>query len=370
MIGTETDLQYIMDGTGNYYKVNIDNQLVVAKDREEATVFEYQDASQRIEGKKSKFYHLFPIKEGVEKVMYSNVVSIHSENILREDPDEYSVLNEYDMDRINWLEYLNHFCFLTGSMSKHKEKLNEELSVIDKKICDLLHWVELYDLTEDEGIEATEQLKEARVQRRDVKDEMLIAEMVQSNLVNSANAAKARKCIKEIQKMERRVYQPRELTELFKGMQGRKTDRKKYKEIQKMNNMAIQNGVIEPEEVMTEQTVEYHWQETIFDGQQNDWLAMIRQQLEFYENVEQYLVNVEIEIDEIGCSIEDILVKIEDANYNAVQGYQVFKELKELRNMQKEKLQERDALQAIVDCFDCTAMAENYRYLVETLEGR
>ena len=61
-------MQFIMDGNGNYYKTNENNQLVVASDRDEASLFTLYDANQKIgEGKKATFYFTIPANEKINK---------------------------------------------------------------------------------------------------------------------------------------------------------------------------------------------------------------------------------------------------------------------------------------------------------------
>ena len=55
------------------------------------------------------------------------------------------------------------------------------------------------------------------------------------------------------------------------------------------------------------------------------------------KHAEQYITNIQLDIDEIDDEIEEILLQTEDANYNVAQGYKVFKRLKELRIERKEK---------------------------------
>ena len=56
-------LYYIMDYSSNYYRVNKEDQLVVAANEEEATVFTFAQANSRIcVGKKSSFYCMIPIE--------------------------------------------------------------------------------------------------------------------------------------------------------------------------------------------------------------------------------------------------------------------------------------------------------------------
>ncbi len=56
-------MHYIVDGNGNYYRINRKNQLVMANGREEAGVFSYVEANQRIGGgRKAHFYSVIPIE--------------------------------------------------------------------------------------------------------------------------------------------------------------------------------------------------------------------------------------------------------------------------------------------------------------------
>lgn len=47
-VGNLSELYYIMDGSGNYYRVDRTDQLVVSGSRDEATVFNFVEANQRI----------------------------------------------------------------------------------------------------------------------------------------------------------------------------------------------------------------------------------------------------------------------------------------------------------------------------------
>ena len=67
------------------------------------------------------------------------------------------------------------------------------MGLFDKKICDILHLVELYDLTQEEELHAMELLKDSRQKRRDIKDEMTCLEYFHTSLGTDANVSEARK---------------------------------------------------------------------------------------------------------------------------------------------------------------------------------
>ncbi len=401
-MGSDLGLQYIIDGSGNYYRVNGSNQLVAAASKEEATVFTFFDANQRIgSGKRARFYQTIPVddtaftseeidtdfesgandtdKETGSVLLVrgkdSNVNIIELQNSIQPLPDDLELkeseqLNnivqmKYDISGIDWLDYMNLFCYLANSAKNYQEELAEKQSVVEREICDLLHYIELYDLSEEESMNSVDLIKDARMRRRYIKDEIKKVELFQKSIGTSSNVAKAKTCAIELGKMENRAYHPRELKELFVGMESKKTGKNAVG--QENNNVSVLIPAEEPKQ--EEEQMEYCRRETIFDGRDNNWNELAKQQYDFFANVQQYMINLKIDLDEIDNTIEVVLLEIEDANYNVTQGYKAFKELKDLRNERKEKISELEKLRVIVDCFDCESMAEAYEYASETISS-
>ncbi len=366
-MGNDLGLQYIMDGNGNYYTLNASDHLVVARDREEASVFTFFEANQRIGGgKRARFYHTISVEE-LEKTEQDMIGE--SEGL--EHNDEVITLKkcqpdfEYNIEDTDWSEFVNYFIFLATSARRYQDELAKRHSDVEKEICDLLHYVELYDLTETEGLKAMVLLKDARQRRRGIKDEISRMEFFQKMIGTSANVAKARGFLTELEKLGNRKYSPRQLTDLFDGMESKLTNRELHKEnhfeqVTDETELLVINGAD-----MEDQEMSYV--ETIYDHRENDWLGFAKQQMEFYQNAGQYMVNLQIEIQEIEQAIEEVMDKIENANYNVTQGYKVFRELKDLRNERKAKVKELDVLRAMTECFDLNSMAEAYSYNVDEI---
>ena len=114
--------------------------------------------------------------------------------------------------------------------------------------------------------------------------------------------------------------------------------------------------------------MEYTKQETVFDGQKNNWLDFARQQEAFYANAEQYLVNLQIRRDELEDELEQVLLEVENATYNVAQGYNVYKRLKDLRNEKKRLQKELEALYILTYGINCNKEAENMAACVKELE--
>lgn len=387
-------LYFIVDASGNYYRINNKDQLIMTKDRNEADVFSFMEANKRIgSGKKAHFYSVIPAEENEADEYVEEVkdMTVKEDNAVPNIAEVKSDFN-YDLSQIDWTEYLNNFCHVASSLKNYHDELNNALSDIDLKICDVMHYVELYQLSDEESIKAVNLLKKLREKRRQIKDEMFRADNIQKGIGTSANVAKAKDCIKQIGKLESRVYTPRKLNDLFaehlSGEKGQVSTETK-KNINQVFDTDKGNMVFADneenisklikyktkQEDMTEMCKDesiaecnYERRETVYDGRKNDWKQFARMQLEFFENAKQHLYNLEDDLDDIEDEIEDILILIEDANYNVAQGYKVFKRLKDLRNDRREKLQELDCLDALTESFDCEAMAEVYRESLQVIE--
>ena len=344
------NMYYISDISGNYYRVNNCDQLVAVESKDYADMFSLTEANTKIgTGKKSHFYSVVPVEEA----------------------------HGYKMQDMDWLEYLNQFCYLASGAIGYQENLNNALHDLELQICDILHYIELYDLDEKDSVRMTELLKECREQRRDVKDEMLRVECFQKSLGTMANLAKVKENMVPMKKLNTRSYNPRKLATLFEnGMEETVRVNKLDRAMSGTNCMEAVNynpepvtEVYEMPQNVTEETImEYTKQETVFDGQKNNWLDFARQQEAFYANAEQYLVNLQIRRDELEDELEQVLLEVENATYNVAQGYNVYKRLKDLRNEKKRLQKELEALYILTYGINCNKEAENMAACVKELE--
>ncbi|MBD5509850.1 MAG: hypothetical protein HDR08_01105 [Lachnospiraceae bacterium] len=393
--GTVNKLHYIVDGSHNYYRINGRDQLVVAGSREEAGVFSFMEANQRIGGgKKAHFYSAIPVEEkelltidfesselDTKELMYT-IPEVEKVYDLEEKQNDLEACNAeirmslpYDMKSMDWHEYLTHFCYIASNIHNYQDELNQALSDIDMQICDIMHYIEIYDLDADDSIYMVDLLKECREQRRDVKDEMFRVECFQKAIGTSSNIAKAKDSIKQMNKLSARIYYPRKLQRLFENCPEKTMRHNKLLRAFECNTcMDIENGYCEKDSngYGTEEEgvmVEHTKQKTVFDGKLNNWLQFAKQQAEFFANAEQYIYNLQADMNELDREMEQTLHEIENANYNVTQGYKVFKHLKELRNIGKEKQKELDCLYILTERFDCSAMAEAMEACVSDLES-
>lgn len=350
-------LYYIMDYSGNYYKTNDRNELVVAKSNEQATEYSFIDANKRINtGHKNKFYFMTPVDEYKAEECSSS----SERNVIAESN------TEYDMSQMNWKEYLAEFVDVLESLKGYRESLIKAESDVDLKICDILHYIELCDTSDDEAAKLVQLLKECREHRRNVKDELICVETFQRTVGNSENVGKAKEAIKAIKGLDSRQYSPRKLSELFEN---KLMNIPVSKEKSHKTSAFIKSEMVEPVAIKKEgQDMELVRKDTAFDGKENDWMAFAMQQAEFYRNANQYMINIQADIAEIDVNIISLMEEIDTSNCNVAQGYKLFKRLKELRNERKKKENELKCLDILTGHFDMSAMANECENAANNIE--
>lgn len=127
--------------------------------------------------------------------------------------DKTIVNNKYipvDMDSIK-----ESICNLSNQfkvMKGNKDWLLEMESRVDKEISDILHYIEFYSFNACEGYKLTKELKELRLKRRDIKNQLQAINIISSHTCNMLTDGKTNKALCDI---ENKQYTPRILTELF-----------------------------------------------------------------------------------------------------------------------------------------------------------
>lgn len=394
-MGTDS-LYYIRDYSGNYYRINNVNELVAVRNETDATVFNYDQAKSHIgTGKKSAFYRAIPIEtedgndggdiafNSVEvreepdmENQYENISAVKEltyEEILEQPEKSVSAYNLSEMD---WTEYLTHFTYVVEGLKDYRDELNKKQSDVDQKICDILHYIELCQMDDEQAIDLVELLRVCRENRRDIKDEIQRVECFQANLGTHTNVIKAKQALNSIKGLETRKYNPRKYKELFKNcvMKDKRLEKEDLYESQndyednyetKKQNFCL-NGTYENEG--GEEMIIEERKNTSLDGKKNDWYSFAKQQADFYRNAAQYIANLQMDVNDIDDEIEKILEETEDAKCNVAQGYNVFKKLKELRLERKAKTQELKCLYVLTDYIDCEALADTCEDNLDEIE--
>lgn len=201
-------LYYITDTYESFYALDESNKLIVVNKEELATKFTLAKANSIIQK------HIKPMQR--------------CQFILKEVPNELSLEDDYleleknayistrfDDMNTDWkweMENLISFC---SQLKQYRVNLNYMLSEVDKEICDIMHYIEFYNLDAAKGYKMYKMLKDCRLRRRKIKDEYEKVNAAIIALANEDLIEKIKTALKQIKGLDKRLYTPRILTELF-----------------------------------------------------------------------------------------------------------------------------------------------------------
>lgn len=200
---------YITDSYhGAFFKLSDDNNLIVAKNIDDATTFSVHEAQLRIgSGKKSRFYTILEIADQLEPadlVMSKKVHVAHDD-----EPTMFDTLQN------NWEQKLKELYFMSSHMGEYQNRLNQMLSDVDKEICDILHFMEFNNPDDAKMLEAAKMLQERRRHRREIKDEMEKTTLMRDTFLDRTFGVKVFQSLELMERMKSRIYTPRKLGTLF-----------------------------------------------------------------------------------------------------------------------------------------------------------
>lgn len=111
-----------------------------------------------------------------------------------------------------WLQRLSSLNGLALEASRRKEELISQLSVADKELSDIMHYIEFTHLNAAQGYNAYKLTKECRIRRRAIKNELFVLNAILDRKIGENVASEITKMLEG---MDGRLYTPRVLDELF-----------------------------------------------------------------------------------------------------------------------------------------------------------
>ena len=111
-----------------------------------------------------------------------------------------------------WLDKLSDLNGLARDALHRKEELLQQLSDIDKELSDVNHYIEFVNLNAAQGYKAYKMIKERRIKRRSIKNELLVLEIILGKKISESITDEINKAVEG---MDGRMYKPRVLKELF-----------------------------------------------------------------------------------------------------------------------------------------------------------
>ena len=111
-----------------------------------------------------------------------------------------------------WIEKVKGLNGLASEAVHRKNELTDQLSTVDKEICDILHYIEFCNLNAAQGYKAYKMLKERRIKRRSIKNELQVVDIILGKKISETATDEIEKAISG---MDKRKYEPRVMRELF-----------------------------------------------------------------------------------------------------------------------------------------------------------
>lgn len=111
-----------------------------------------------------------------------------------------------------WLDRISDLNGLAKEAQSRKEELIKQLHKLEDELLDIEHYIEFSNLNAAQGYKASKDIKECRMKRRSVKNELLVLDIILEQRVDEMITEEIHK---RIQALDRRTYKPRIRKDLF-----------------------------------------------------------------------------------------------------------------------------------------------------------
>ena len=111
-----------------------------------------------------------------------------------------------------WLNKIDNMNGLVEEAKKRKEILEKQLHDLEDEKLDIEHYIEFQNLNAAQGYKASKELKNCRVRRRSVKNELAVINII---LEKKIKEIVSDEIIQKVKELDRRTYRPRIKTDLF-----------------------------------------------------------------------------------------------------------------------------------------------------------
>lgn len=111
-----------------------------------------------------------------------------------------------------WLDKLSDMNGLTKDILHRKEELIKQLHKLEDELLDIEHWIEFSRFNGVQGYMASRELKDCRLRRRSVKNEIRVLDIILEQNIEKIVGEEIQKRITD---MDNRTYKPRVRADLF-----------------------------------------------------------------------------------------------------------------------------------------------------------
>ena len=111
-----------------------------------------------------------------------------------------------------WIDKIDGLNGLATEALHRKDELVQQLSKVDQELSDVNHYIEFCNLNAAQGYKAYKMIKDRRIKRRSIKNELHVVDIILSKKISETATDEIQKAIAG---MDQRTYEPRVLNELF-----------------------------------------------------------------------------------------------------------------------------------------------------------
>ena len=111
-----------------------------------------------------------------------------------------------------WVDKVKGLNGLASEALHRKDELLSQLSKVDQELSDINHYIEFCNLNAAQGYKAYKMIKERRIKRRSIKNELDVLSIILGKKISDTASDEIQKAIAG---MDKRTYEPRVMTELF-----------------------------------------------------------------------------------------------------------------------------------------------------------
>lgn len=111
-----------------------------------------------------------------------------------------------------WINKIDGLNGLATEALHRKDELVQQLSKVDQELSDVNHYIEFCNLNAAQGYKAYKMIKDRRIKRRSIKNELQVVDIILSKKICETATDEIQKAIVG---MDQRKYEPRVLNELF-----------------------------------------------------------------------------------------------------------------------------------------------------------
>lgn len=197
---------YIRESNGGRYcYLNAADNLIVVNAISEADTFTADEVKMHLTGKKKRFYEAIPVPaetteaDAVEEIAPASVKAANDASLLKN----------------GWNGIIAQLSYLTRHAGDYESKLQEQLKGVQEEICDIQHFLELRAETPEDAQSAAEMLQGCLHRRREIKDAMIVLDVLRTGLLNQDLDNRITSCQAQIDALDHRQYRPRQLPQLF-----------------------------------------------------------------------------------------------------------------------------------------------------------